>query len=249
MKKTGIAVVVMLLAVGALAQSEVKSVNAVGYVKVTLPGNKLTMCAFNFDPVNGTNGVPLADVLGDQLVGGGSVGDSDNVIVWSRSLLEYETFFKIPDYGWYTPGFELMTNRVYNGDAFWIFNRQSSQQEVTFAGEVVDIPAGTNSLQFGQGLTMFGYPYPAEKMLSTTALFDAAQKAYSVGDADNLIVWDSDAQEYITYFPVPDYGWVDAAAGFDLVDFPVEMGRGMWYVRKAATPANWMEPQPYSLDD
>ena len=36
MKKTGIAVVVMLLAVGALAQ-EVKSVNAVGYVKVQVP--------------------------------------------------------------------------------------------------------------------------------------------------------------------------------------------------------------------
>jgi len=251
MKKTGIAVVVMLLAVGALAQSEVKSVNAVGYVKVQVPGNALTMCAFNFDPVNGTNGVPLADVLGDQLVGGLSAGDSDNVYLWDRNLMEYRTFFKVPGYGWFedSPTFDPLTNLVYNGDAFWVLSKQAATQELTMAGEVVDIATGTNTMQFGQGLTMFGYPYPAELTLTATSLFDAAQKGLSAGDADNLIAWDPVAQEYVVYFAVTGYGWVDESdQTYQLADFPIELGKGMWYLRKSATPAMWMEAQPYALD-
>jgi len=248
MKKTGIAVVVMLLAVGALAQSEVKSVNAVGYVKVQVPGNALSLCAFNFDPVNGTNGVLMTDVLGDQLTGGFDAGSADNVMFWDRASQQYQTYYKLEGFGWLDAvAFTPMTNRVYNGDGFWIRSNQSGAQEVTFAGEVVDIAAGTNSMFFGQGLNMFGFPYPAEKNVTATTLYTSAKKGFDAGSADNLIVWDAGSQQYATFYALDGFGWFDAV-NFVPADFNLQLGVGYWYLRNDASVTTWMEPQPYSLN-
>ncbi|MFC1452783.1 hypothetical protein ACFLSJ_05500 [Verrucomicrobiota bacterium] len=250
MKRTVVMAVVVGL-VASLSLAQVTSVNAVGIVKRNVEAQKLTFGAFNFDPVNAdeTAGVPLAEVLGDQLTAGNTFLRADNVIIWDIANQRYITFFKFMDGNWRnSENFgQTATNIMYNGDAFWIVSHQGADQEITFSGEVVDIPGKTNEMTFAVGLNMFGYPYPAELPLNDTGLYDAANKGTTFLTGDNVIVWDQANQQYVTYFAfLGTADWRNKDNMGQSGDFPLGLGTGYWYVRRN-TIGTWAETQPYVL--
>lgn len=242
----GLITVVAFVASYAQTTNEVKSVNVVGYVKITIPSNKMTMGSFNFDPINSPTQT-LNGIFSNQLTAGASALAGDNIVVWDKVGLKYKTFYKHTTLGWRNKDnlAELMTNEVLNGDAFWISSHQTTNQTVTFMGQVVDIPTFTNAMPFAIGMNMFGYPFPTEMGLRATSLFSNAVKGASALAADNVIYWDTNTMSYITYFAHTTLGWRNKANLAD-TNFVLKPGFGYWYVRRNTT-TNWNEVQPYNL--
>lgn len=234
----------------ALAQTEVYSVNAVGFVKQTVKSG-FNLCSFNWDPVgqSGVGSVPVADLFGDQLTGDIDANLADNVVLWDAAEQKYATLWKYDDgsfSGWLDANGELATNELKNGTGFWIINRHADQQ-VSMYGEVVD--TGTSSLTMLQGFNFFGYPYSAEKNIQNTDMYaDGAHGDIDANLADNIVAWDANTQSYATYWLYDDgtfNSWLDGNG--DLATKDLLLGEGFWYIRRGAGAYTWSEPQPYSL--
>lgn len=248
MKRSLLTVVVMGLVVGAALAAEVRSVNAVGYMQLDVPAGKKVIAAVNFLEEGTGDCMLLADLIGDQLTGGNSFLNGDNIVVWDNEGKAYTTYFKFIDGTWRNKDtFALATNEVCNGDAFWIVNRQAVSQGVTFDGEVVDLDGGTNVMDLFVGPNLIGYPFSAEVDVADTALGASAVKGNSFLNADNIVVWDPVSGSYTTYFYFIDDTWRNKDT-FALLTGPIPYATGVWYIRRTSQ-GEWREPQPYNLDD
>lgn len=239
MKKVSLLVASLVTAgTVAMAVDPVYSVNAVGYVKVSVPGTngavgKLTMVAVPFVPVGtGTN----EDVCTlDQMVGvngfvpSANASTADQILLWTGT--RYSTAF-LCDGAWAAEGFPETSNKwcylanddVYGGDRPYLcsatnaFNvwagrgfwirNRHSNTTLTLAGEVPSI--GTNDVDIGVSLTMVAYPYPVDQVLATILTTnDGAHATSSLSTADQILIWKGSG--YGTYFLCND-AW--ASEGF-----------------------------------
>lgn len=208
-----------MLAAGLAASTaqSVYSVNAVGYVNVTVtPGYNLIA-----NPLNGTNNnintiIPTAP-------------DDTTAFKWDNAQQQFGGAATYAGgLGWLDSSFNPSTLTLAPGEGFFIRNVSGSPFTVTFVGEV---PQGnlTNNIQPNYGF--YASIVPQSAGLSTIGFPQVTDMQYTV--------WNPAAQQYgatYTYIGVqPGYpsGWADA--GFNPVDPTPAVGEGFLIKNPSST--------------
>lgn len=174
----------VLSSVAAFAQ--VYSVNAVGFINVTIPASGFGLIAnqLNASPNNAvTNIFP-------------SVPDGTTVYTFSATTASYSV--NVKDFGvWTRPGDTLSP-----GQGAFVRNPTATPLVVTFVGEV---PQGTLTTPLSAGLQIVSSQVPQAGQLD-----GAAGLGFPVVDGDTVYRWNPATQNYIV--SAYDFGaWVGAA--------------------------------------
>jgi hypothetical protein len=198
-----------LSALGLMAQTStnVYSLNAVGYINVTVPPG-FTIVA---DQLWASGGNVISNVLND------ASGAFDNITYfkWTGTQFNFDTGDSALG-GWTGTG---ATDTLNPGEAVWIQNPRSTNITITFVGTV---PQGTNNLSIPVGFSMISSIVPQAGLISTTLGFTNG----STGDT----VFQWNGSSYIdggdTYDP--------ALGGWSPNEPNLAVGQGVWYQATAA---------------
>jgi hypothetical protein len=196
-----------------MAQSNVYSVNVVGYVnKVLVGGNKYTAVA---NPLNTTN-----NTLG-SLFGGVGTGlpSGSQVLKWSPGSANFAVYSKVPFGNGWSP-----TNGVtatLNPGEGCLIKIVGSDYTNTFVGEVLQ-GSLTNSLLAGYQL--IGNMVPDSGPVTNLSL--------ALPSGSTLLKWNSLGQNWSVFNKVPfSSGWTPSVPSIDV---------GEGFMVNAASPYNWV---------
>jgi len=203
-----------LLAAGvatSMAQSNVYSLNIVGYVNVPIAGS-LTAIG---NPLRA--GTP-ADRL-DQVV---PYADGNNIQIWNGAAWDVWGMDSLSATGWINPagGDAALTSLpiVGAGKGFFYGNNIGTTN-VTFVGEV---RTGTNTITIPGGLTPLSSPIPYGGLVSTGPL------NLQVQDGDNIQKWTGVSWAVYGRDSLSGTGWI-APNGSDGPEPTLNVGQGFFY--------------------
>lgn len=158
------------------AAQSVYSVNAVGYVNVTVvPGYNLLN-----NPLNGTNNNHINAVIP-------SVPDGTLALKWNPSAQQFsppDNFFAELG-GWVNDSFEPTSTSLKPGEGFFLQNNSGGALTVTFVGEV---PQGSLSNHIVANYGFYGSQVPQAATLPSLQ--------FPGGDGMSFIPWDKVGQKY-----------------------------------------------------
>jgi hypothetical protein len=210
-----------------VAQTNVYSLNAVGYINVTLaPGFNMIACQLQ----TGTNTV--ASLLNDA----SGIYDGCVVYQWNSSTSRYAEDVGDSQGSSYANGWDNNGTITMNpGQAMWFNNEVGSNLVVTFVGTV---PQGTNTVNFVPGFNMVSSPVPFSGDVVTNMGFT------NYSDNSVAYVWNNPApghptgvySEYVTDIQGGDEGYMSQ---WDTPDPTVNVGQGFWF--NASTPFSWVQ--------
>ena len=229
---------------GAVQADGIASANVVGYQTSALLPNDYTMFGIQFQGTDGES-IKFKDLSGNFL-GGGSLGESDNILVWKAD--GYHNYY----YGvWNDPDNPEWDNLWYNisdedaseetidpGTACWYLRRASDDVALTVSGQVKLTPTTTTIL--ANDYTMFANPYPTAMKFSQITVADPLGGG-SLGEADNILLWLSDG--YHNYYygvwndpdnPEWDNLWYNISDE-DASEEEIPIGAACWYLRRTDT--------------
>lgn len=258
MKKLTAFVVGVSLVAGAAvwAANTATSVNAVGFVTVTMPpSGGFALVALNFDQVGGSNEISLIDLLGtNQLRAATAPQNADRVHLYDVASQKYYRYaFKQADLAFHeiSPVNKwnlASTNPVISsGQGFWLQSgiNYLSTNYVTLAGQV---PMSSNSVvNIAVGFQMLGSDYSVA--VNITTQFPYAVSATAPQNADQLSLYRNGA--YIRYAKKTADGlWhqISPVNKWNLAgetNVTVQVGEGFWY--KAMQSSSATSSIPYSL--
>jgi hypothetical protein len=211
--------------IASYAQSNVYSVNVVGYVNVTIPANKYAMVStpLTFTGAGGNN---ITNVVG------GSIPDGTFLFPFSNgTYLDSEQYFD--GFGWF-PGAAV----VGPGSGFFVKTPAGVGATLTFVGEVVQGPA-TNALISGYSLV--GSKVAQSVPLGDLTTAESTTMHFPAADSDTLFFFDVASQSYkdaIQYFN--GYGWFDSGVGGPgPVTGPSPAVAEAFFVYKPGPAASW----------
>jgi hypothetical protein len=217
MKKLSAILVGMSLVAGAvMAAGPVTSVNAVGYVNVSLQSNVWNLVCMPFEKIDKTN--PTVGEVFDPDGSGLPAGLA--VLLWNGVTYVNEDYYA--GYGFY-PG----TNVIVRGSGAWV--RSPVSIILSLAGQVPSTNVTTTTLLPGYNLMSF--PYPVAMAISNTVL-------QSLGSAGDSILKVLPTGGYANADFYAGFGWYPA-------DFLLNPGEGYWYKSQAAISTNWNQTKPY----
>lgn len=189
-----------IMSLSSMADTPVRSKNAVGYVRVEIPATNLTIVAAPFDSLNSAGYMTLDELVGTHLHGNGDPLLADEIYMWADSA--YNIAF-LNDAQWDDPAIDnkwcymdnsypapCASNALFNvepGVALWINNRHDATN-LYFMGEVPSV--STSVVGVVEGLMMVANPYPVEKTLDEVIPINSG--AYANGDsllADEVYLW------------------------------------------------------------
>lgn len=239
MRTTTLLLTAVFTAAGiATSVAQIYSVNAVGYVNITVPCSAdQTKGAIIANPLNGTNNSLNTIIPLDSAYAGTLIFRFD-----PATQNYFDSIQFVDGFGWFSASADPNILNVNPGEAFWIYpvHASATTLNLTFVGEV---PQGTlnNPLPtVGGRLAMKSSVVPQAAPIGTTG--DTATLQFPAEPGDLLFLFDSAAQTYKdSYQYVDGFGWFSAnsddpgpqgptiavAAGFFLVMDP------------AATANNW----------
>ncbi len=231
MKKSIVLVSAFILVLGvAISHAEVRSKNAVGYVKVEIPGERLELVSTPFVNLD-QSAQTLDDIFGTDL--------PDNTVVFVfQQGPGYTPYTYYDGDGWLDDDFLPAGDTVLErGDAFWVdLPAGSTNQTIFVMGEVPgDDLAPTNTVVVPEGLRLFSFAYPAELSINDV------RSGVNPLDLDEIHVWDAEGRRYHTFTFYDEDGWLDD--DFLPVDIILQPGRGYWYESGSATV--WEQVKPY----
>lgn len=190
MKRAVLAMLVVCAALAVVfAQSEIRSENAVGYVKVTFEKNSYKLVNMGFDSIDGSD-LKIEDVFGDQLP------SSTSLSIWDRNSQTYSNYIYNTFAQW-GPRDDQYT--ITKGLGVFVLvpgTAPSNQYTVYLMGEVPDNAGETNDVM--QGYTGTGYPYPVQIAFTNT------QIAQSLPANSVVHFWDD---TWISYTKNAFQGW------------------------------------------
>jgi hypothetical protein len=215
-----------LSALGLMAQTgtNVYSLNAVGYINVTLPPGYSIIA----DQLIATGGNTISNLVNDT---SGSL-DGLTYFKWTGSKFNYDTAnaqFGSGQNGWPSGGQDTLNP----GEAAWFQNPFTTNVTLTFVGTV---PQGTNTVALPVGFSMISSPVPQAGTLSTVLGFT------NVTAGDVVFAWVNNGTGGGSYVDggdqvtPPQFG-----TGYNSEWSPNEptiaVGQGFWYQATAAV--NW----------
>jgi len=192
--------------------AQVYSVNAVGYVNVTVPANGPFALLAN--PLNGTNNLigtvlPLPDSA-----------DGTTLYKFNVTSQGYDSYTFFGGFGW-NPGDVTLAP----GEGFFLAaaNTAGSTLSITFVG---DVPQGhlVNSLQPAPKFAMVGSVVPQTAALGDTSGTYPTSLQFPAEDGDTIYLWDTAGQSYVSYAYFGGYGWSGGTVGPEGPAVPVATG-------------------------
>jgi hypothetical protein len=198
--------------VSSQAQSNVYSVNIVGYINVTYTNAQLSFFADQLKPSNGdyniTNTVRLTDP--------GS--DTTTLYKWNPGTSSWDPYGWIDGFGWF-PDVNIPL-----GEGFFL--QPVANGTLTFVGEVAT-GSLTNSFPTGNSVRANMVPVAARI------------PGFAVGnDTDTVYTWDRIGNQWVATGFIDGYGWFDGSAE---TNGPlVEVGNAIFYQNTGAA-LNWIQ--------
>jgi len=211
------ALVGALGAASAIAQTNVYSINAVGYINVTIPsGYSIVTCQL-ITPTN-----TIASLMNDA----GGQFDNCTVYKYVPALASYATDVGDSAGSSYANGWDANGTITLNpGEAVWVNNQNATNITATFVGTV---PQGTNTVQIHNGFNLIGSPVP----FSGDIVTNMGLTNYT--DTSKVFVYNNPAPGH----PKGTYtiSIVDIAGGsqgyksqWDTPDPVANVGQGFWF--------------------
>jgi len=212
-----------LSALGLMAQTStnVYSLNAVGYINVTVPPGFSIVA----DQLWASGGNAVSNVVNDT----SGVYDGVTYFKWTGTGFNFDTAnagFAASTGGWPGGG----TDTLNPGEAAWFQNPNNTNLTFTFVGTV---PQGTNSVALHTGFNMISSIVPQAGALSTDLGFT------NVNVGDTAFVWDPTGKQYVN----GGQGVVDSGFGtgynneWSGGEPSLAVGQGFWY--QATAPVTW----------
>ena len=206
-----------------MAQSNVYSLNIVGYVNVQVnSGYSLLANPLSAGVTNGANEImtPI---------------DGEVILTWAGSAynyVSYDTGFG----GWIDAGYNpTVPPTLPPGKGFFI-NNPGASTTVTFVGQVVPNPGVTNTITLNSGYNLVGSAVPA-----TVTDITAAPVSLPLIDGMVLLQWAGSAYVYSSY-DTGFGGWIDA--GYNPKAAPgYSVGSG-FFINNPGAPAAWKQYLP-----
>jgi hypothetical protein len=231
--------------------TNVYSINAVGYINLTLPTG-FSMIA---DQLIATPNNAIWNVLNNDTQGTGNDGPFEgckvfkynpavgNYVVDTADAEDEDSGYPAADTNGWKAGGVITLNP---GEAAWFQNNTGAPLTVTFVGTV---PSGTNTINLADGFNMVSSPVPFSGDLCVNA------QLTNYNDGDKVFVWNNltGTGTYTTYsvdeddsFPTvcgyengsnPGFGdWKESAC-----DPVAGIGQGMWYQNNSGSPSSWVQ--------
>jgi len=212
------------------AQTNVYSLNAVGYINVTLyPGYNLVTCPLICTPDNTIN------TLFNNSTG---LYNGDSIYIFQNGH-GYTLITQGRANSWSSSG---GTQTITNGEAVFFFNHGTTNVTNTFVGTVPS--GGTNLL--GPGYNLVGSIVPTSGDLYSNSISALSNTTPNIGDL--LYVFDATQQKYTFAYKVVSPAaahngtspWQESAGGDPVIAGP---GEGFFYLNNTATSTtiNWVE--------
>lgn len=206
------AAIVAAGALSSMAQSNVYSLNIVGYVNVGITNGKLSLLSNPLKPSNGdyniTNTVKLQDP--------GS--DSSTIYTWNAGTSSWDPFTYIDGFGWFPDA------PVALGTGFFI--QPTLTQTITFVGEV---QTGTSTNVISGALSLLGSKTPQ----------GGSQPGGTVGhDSDTIFTWDGNGN-WVPYTFIDTYGWFDPSSAE--TNGPVLKVADAFFYQNLGGSLNWIK--------
>lgn len=212
-----------------MAQSNVYSLNVVGYVNVSLPAG------FNMvvNPLDDGAGNYLTNIIGNTDLN--ALPDGTTLYPWGGAGYgNIQTYYQ--GFGWYDAATsDYSTNQVPPGAGFFL--NLPSAATYTFVGSVTQ---GTTTNKLGAGFTLTGSTFPTSLPLGVAGDGLAGQTMQlPVQDSDNVYIFNNPGgYEIYTYYA--GYGWYDPANATLSTNGPAPaVGQGFFTLKAAAN--NWVQ--------
>ena len=223
-----ISAIVALTVIAAVAQElEVLSVNALGYIKKTLPpGGKMICLNLPLDSMSEASNVFGRTSIAQELPSGSAV------LFWDEGQQSWVTGTK-NNKGW-SPFASNYVIKV--GEGFFLKSPTNSTEgiELTIAGEVPSAATSTRALAGLNRLGTVGNPYP------TAFKFGESDLAKNAANNSSVSFWDEGAQEWISGIK-GGKGWTPYAS-----NYVVKATEGFFLKSSNATAWVWTNAKPYT---
>ena len=222
-------------AISAMAQSNVYSLNIVGYATVTInPGYNLLANPLDAGSTNGAGSImPILD--GEQ------------ILTWNGSSFAEVMYDStaVPTPGWVladdtTPA---APPSLPPGQGFFLFNPNTTATNFTFVGQVVPGPGSSNTISLKAGYNLVGSALPAAAV--SGGAITNAPVSLPVIDGMVLLQWSNGKYNEVMYdsTAVPTPGWVLADDTTPAAPPAYSIGSGMFIFNPGATRL-WTQSLP-----
>jgi len=208
-----------------MAQTNVLSQNAVGYVKKTIQPGEFDLIVSPFEKIDGTTPT-LSELLPD-------VPNNTNVLLWDDVNQTYNQIQKNFLGQWPSDP------EIARGTGFFVQIPASAPAavDIYLLGEVPGATTwATTDLSLAEGFTMIGVPYPVAMTVESSGLGDA------IPNNNSILLWDSTGQTYLQVSKNFLGAWSPA-------NTVIEPGSGFFVSLSTAGGATYTETAPYAWPD
>ncbi len=225
-----ISAIVALTVIAAVAQElEVLSVNALGYIKKTLPpGGKMICLNLPLDSMSEASNVFGRTSIAQEVPNGTTVS------FWDESKQTWDKGLKNSKGVW-TPASSNYTIKV--GESFFLMSPTNSAQpiELTIAGEVPAAATSVRQIAGNSRLGTVGNPYP------TSFKFGDSDLAKYAANGSTVSFWDEDKQTWDKGLKNSKGVWPPASS-----NYVVKPTEGFFLQAGNATSWTWTNAKPYT---
>jgi hypothetical protein len=207
-----------------MAQSNVYSLNIVGYVNIT-PAGTLTAMS---NPLRAGTGASLDRA--DAVI---PYADGNNIQVWTGIGWTLYAMDSLSGTGWVDGNgadVPLANLPVLGPGKGFFYGNPASVPTVTLVGEV---RTGTNNVIIPNGLNALGSPLPLAGKIET------GSPDLNVQDGDNVQFWTGTGWAFFGRDSLSGTGWVDGN-GADTAEPSLTVGQGFFY-GNTASAFNWQQ--------
>lgn len=221
----------------------VYSVNIIGMQKQEVVQN-LQMMSNPFEAMT------IRELVGNSGVHGTSESVADNFILYDSATQGYVNYYLRSaasiGYPEWRRGTAWATNVfVQPGQGFFYRSRAAAVRTNSVVGDVVLDAEITNTVK--PGLQLLSYPYSNPVKISDLNLKSGVHGS-SESVADNLILYDSATQGYVTYYlrSAASIGYPEWRRGTTwATNVVLEAGQAFFFRSRVPSEYNWIETSPY----
>jgi hypothetical protein len=209
-----------------MAQSNVYSLNIVGYATVTIPAGYTILA----NPLS--NGNNAADTIMTPI-------DGEQILTWNAASSSFNSVSFLQAFGgWVNDDLTSATAPILPPGVGFFFKNPNAATNITFVGQVVPGPGSTNKTQLAAGYSMVGSALPANVSNITNA-----PVSLPVIDGMQILTFDSASSTYKSANYLQAFGgWVDD--NFASIPAPgYSIGEGFFFKNPNAT-TTWDQSLP-----